>query len=217
MWVTDPQKYADARLHDDYVSALAEHEAVTMVVLNQVDRLTAPEAAQCVGDLRRLLARDGLPQASILATSARTGHGIDELRQRLANTVVGQTAARTRLAGDLRMTAAALGRHVAASEPSVRAADERELMDALARTAGVPTVVEAVQRDYRMESAAGTASTAATAASGHRRGVVLGEGDPRRYRALLHSTADSGGAGRRRVGDPRARHARWGGVAAAMG
>ncbi len=156
VWVTDPQKYADARLHDDYVSALAEHEAVTLVVLNQVDRLTPPETAQCVDDLRRLLVRDGLPQASILATSARTGQGIEELRQRLANTVVGQTAARTRLAGDLRTTAAALGRHVAASEPSVRAADERDLMDALARTAGVPIVVEAVQRDYRMESAART-------------------------------------------------------------
>ena len=48
VWVTDPQKYADARLHDDYVAALATHEAVTMVVLNQADRLTAdgvPSAA----------------------------------------------------------------------------------------------------------------------------------------------------------------------------
>lgn len=153
VWVTDPQKYADARLHDDYIAALAEHEAVTLVVLNQVDRLTPAETTQCVEDLRRILLRDGLPHPSILATSTRTGEGIDDLHQRLANTVVGQTAARTRLAGDLRTTAGALQRHVAESEPTVRAADEVDLMDALARTAGVPTVVEAVQRDYRQEAA----------------------------------------------------------------
>lgn len=50
-WVTDPQKYADARLHDDYVSALATHEAVTMVVLNQSDRLSDAEVDQCRTDL----------------------------------------------------------------------------------------------------------------------------------------------------------------------
>ena len=29
VWVTDPQKYADARLHDDYLRALSTHDAVT--------------------------------------------------------------------------------------------------------------------------------------------------------------------------------------------
>src|SRR5690625_1159100 len=39
VWVLDPQKYADAALHDQYLKPLAEHRAVTLVVLNQVDRL----------------------------------------------------------------------------------------------------------------------------------------------------------------------------------
>ena len=91
VWVTDPQKYADARLHDDYVAALATHEAVTMVVLNQADRLTEAEVAQCRADLVRLMERDGVPRATVLATSVTTGDGLDELHQRLANAVAGRT------------------------------------------------------------------------------------------------------------------------------
>ncbi len=156
VWVTDPQKYADARLHDDHVAALATHEAVTIVVLNQADRLTAAEVQQCRADLVRLMERDGVPRATVLATSVATGHGIDELRQRLANAVAARTSARSRLAGDVRMAAGALTDHVAASEAGVEARVRAELLDALARSAGVPTVVEAVRRDYKMEAVAAT-------------------------------------------------------------
>lgn len=156
VWVTDPQKYADARLHDDHVAALATHEAVTMVVLNQADRLTPAEVQQCRADLVRLMERDGVPRATVLATSVTTGDGIDELRQRLANSVAARSASRARLAGDVRSAASGLTRHVAATEPSVDATTRAELLEALARSAGVPTVVEAVRRDYRMEAVAAT-------------------------------------------------------------
>jgi GTP-binding protein EngB required for normal cell division len=156
VWVTDPQKYADARLHDDYVAALGTHEAVTMVVLNQVDRLTEAEVAECRADLVRLMERDGVPHVTVLATSATTGIGLDELRQRLANAVAGRTMTRARLAGDVRAAAGALCEHVADGEPGVDGAARSELLDALARSAGVPTVVQAVERDYRMEAAAST-------------------------------------------------------------
>jgi len=156
VWVTDPQKYADARLHDDYVAALATHEAVTMVVLNQSDRLTEAEVAQCRADLVRLMERDGVPRATVLATSVTTGDGLDELRQRLANAVAGRTMTRARLAGDVRAAAGALTAHVAEGEPVVDDDARTELLDALARSAGVPTVVHAVERDYRMEAASST-------------------------------------------------------------
>ncbi|MBM6399110.1 50S ribosome-binding GTPase [Phycicoccus sp. MQZ13P-5] len=156
VWVTDPQKYADARLHDDHVAALSAHEAVTIVVLNQADRLTADDLARCRTDLGRLMERDGLPGATVLATSARTGAGVDELRQRLANAVASRAAARARLAADVRTAAGELSAHVAAAEPQVDAATRAELLDALARAAGVPTVVDAVARDYRMEAATHT-------------------------------------------------------------
>ncbi|MFW5471023.1 YfjP family GTPase [Knoellia sp. CPCC 206435] len=152
VWVTDPQKYADARLHDDYVSALATHDAVTVVVLNQADRLTAAEVETCVADLQRLMARDGMPNATVIPTSARTGAGLDVLGQRLSNAVTGANAARSRLAADVRQAAAALRPGVADSEPEIKAKGERDLVDALARSAGVPTVVHAVERDYRMQA-----------------------------------------------------------------
>ena len=156
VWVTDPQKYADARLHDDYVAALTTHEAVTMVVLNQSDRLSEAEVAQCRADLVRLMERDGVPRATVLATSVTAGDGLDELFQRLANAVAGRTMTRARLAGDIRAAAGALTGHVAEGEPVVDDDARTELLDALARSAGVPTVVEAVERDYRMEAAAST-------------------------------------------------------------
>lgn len=156
VWVTDPQKYADARLHDDYVSALASHDAVMMVVLNQVDRLTPAEAEQCKEDLRRLLERDGLKNVSILLTSARSGEGLSGLQQRLVNTVTGRAASGSRLAADVRQQAGSLAKGVAAREPDLRAVDERDLVDALARSAGVPMVVDAVARDYRMEAVSHT-------------------------------------------------------------
>lgn len=39
VWIVDPQKYADAALHDGYLRPLARHAAVMVVVLNQADRL----------------------------------------------------------------------------------------------------------------------------------------------------------------------------------
>ena len=63
VWVTDPQKYADARLHDDYVKALRDYGAVMVVVLNQADRLTPEQREQCIADLQRLLEADGVPDA----------------------------------------------------------------------------------------------------------------------------------------------------------
>ncbi|MGN6754047.1 MAG: GTPase [Intrasporangium sp.] len=102
VWVTDPQKYADARLHDDFVRLQADHEAVTLVVLNQTDRLAREDLSACVLDLKRLLTADGVPGAGVITTSARTGAGVDLLRQRLTNAVAGHAASRQRLAPDLR-------------------------------------------------------------------------------------------------------------------
>lgn len=42
VWVLDPQKYADAAVHNDFITPLATHGAVTLVVLNQIDRLPPP-------------------------------------------------------------------------------------------------------------------------------------------------------------------------------
>ena len=156
VWVTDPQKYADARLHDDYVAAMTHYDAVTLVVLNQADRLTPAEVTECSADLGRLLERDGLDQARVMASSARTGAGVDALRGQLANAVQGGRAARVRLLADVRTVADELRADIAPTEHYVESVDGEALVAALSRSAGVPTVIEAVGRDYRRDAIAST-------------------------------------------------------------
>jgi hypothetical protein len=43
--VLDPQKYADAAVHNEFLTPLATHGAVTLVVLNQIDRLPPSDVA----------------------------------------------------------------------------------------------------------------------------------------------------------------------------
>lgn len=156
VWVTDPQKYADAVLHDDYVAVLRDYGAVTIVVLNQVDRLPSGGEEQIAADLARLLERDGLQQHEVIGTSTRTGVGLDALRSRLHDAVEHSDAARHRLGADLRTAAGGLLDSVGESGAGVPDRARGELVDALARSAGVPTVVDAVARDFRMESWART-------------------------------------------------------------
>ena len=156
VWVTDPQKYADARLHDEFVSVLSHHGAVTLAVLNQADRLLPDDVKACSTDLRELLAADGIADATVLPVSARTGEGLAELRQRLANAVASRAAARARLTADVVTVASRLRKDVADSEVQVETLRRDDLDAALARAAGVPIVLDAVARDYRREAFAHT-------------------------------------------------------------
>ena len=152
VWVTDPQKYADALLHDEYVQQLAGHSAVMLAVLNQTDRLAEGAAEACREDLVRLLRADGVSGVQVLTTSVATGDGIPELRQRLANAVAGHEAARQRLSADLTAVAGRLRRGVADREVTLDAGADDQLVDALSRASGVPVVLDAVDEDYRREA-----------------------------------------------------------------
>jgi GTP-binding protein EngB required for normal cell division len=152
VWVTDPQKYADALLHDEYVQQLAGHSAVMLAVLNQTDRLSDGAVEACREDLVRLLRADGVSGVQVLTTSVVTGQGIPELRQRLANAVAGYEAARQRLSADLTAVAKRLRRGVADHEVTLDAGADDQLVDALSRASGVPVVLDAVDEDYRREA-----------------------------------------------------------------
>jgi GTP-binding protein EngB required for normal cell division len=158
VWVLDPQKYADAAVHDRYLAPMAGHAGVLVVVLNQVDRLDEQAAAACRADLRRLLDAEGLADTPIVATSARTGAGLGELRTELARRVSARRAASERLTADVRAAAAALAVHCpdgSTAPPSGRAA-EAELTGALADAAGVPFVASAVERSAVRDGSART-------------------------------------------------------------
>ena len=152
VWVTDPQKYADARLHHDYLAALTGHDVVTVVVLNQADRLTPDGLAACRADLQRLLQADGLDAGEVLVTSARDGSGVVDLQHRISVVVAGRAAAVHRLEGDLRSVAGQLRAEVADTEPRLDERVDADLVDALSRAAGLPVVLAAVERDYRREA-----------------------------------------------------------------
>lgn len=97
VWVLDPQKYADHAVHDEFLRPLASHADVMVLVLNQIDRLSAEDASACLADLQRLAADDGLERVRTLGVSAREGTGVAELRALLAQAAQRRAAAVERL------------------------------------------------------------------------------------------------------------------------
>ena len=51
----DPQKYADAAIHDRYLAPSAEHQDVMLVVLNHIDTVPEERRQSMLDDVRRLL------------------------------------------------------------------------------------------------------------------------------------------------------------------
>lgn len=147
VWVVDPQKYADAALHEHYLRPLASHGEVTMVVLNHLDELSPSRRAEVLQDLRRRVAEDGLGEVPVLGTSARTGQGVDLLRDQVAARVSGKRAAVERLRADVRAVAGAMLEASGEGEPGAVTSPLRAtLVEACAQAAAVPTVVRAVER-----------------------------------------------------------------------
>jgi hypothetical protein len=101
VWVLDPQKYADASVHEQYLRHMGALRDVTIVVFNQSDRLSFSDADRCRTDLARLVAADGLPGIPVIGTSTATGEGIDELRKMLEEVVADRHAAAVRIEAEL--------------------------------------------------------------------------------------------------------------------
>jgi GTP-binding protein EngB required for normal cell division len=147
VWVLDPQKYADAAVHDRYLRPLARHGDVMVVVLNQVDRLRSADVPDAVADVRRLLADDGLPDVPVLPVSATAGTGLDRLRDVLTGAVTAHRAAARRIAADLDTVGAGLADVVGGpARDDVDNGAQRALVAALGAAAGIPAVGAAVQR-----------------------------------------------------------------------
>lgn len=112
VWVVDPVKYAREDTHRGPLAALTEHADVLVVVLNRADELTAEGLEQLRGDLDRRLADGGHRDARVIATSARTGAGVDDLRATLTDLAERRSAAAARLAADAAVFAERAGRHL---------------------------------------------------------------------------------------------------------
>jgi GTP-binding protein EngB required for normal cell division len=147
VWVLDPQKYADAAIHDRFLKPMAAHKGVMMIVLNHIDEVPEGRRASMIDDLRRLLDADGLHGVTVVATSAKDGTGIDELRSAIVARVKDKASTRARIATDIAQAAsdvAAVSGH--ARPPKLADRDQAELRAAIADAAGVPIVVDAAHK-----------------------------------------------------------------------
>ncbi|MFI5804505.1 GTPase [Streptomyces sp. NPDC051561] len=157
IWVVDPEKYADAALHERYLRPLAGHAEVTFVVLNQIDRLPGEAADLVLDDLRRLLDEDGMalgeygePGATVLALSALTGDGTEELRELLRTFITERGAAGRRLAADVDAAAARLRPvYVAEGRAGLGERAREEFADRLGDAVGAAAAGEAAEREWR--------------------------------------------------------------------
>jgi len=157
IWVLDPQKYADAAIHDRYLEPLRTHDEIMVVVLNHIDRVPEERRESMLADVRRLLDNDGLQKVPVIPVSAKLGWGIPELKREIAGRVSEKKANKQRLEADIRSAASALGEASGEGRPrSLSKARVEALDDAFAEAAGVPTVVDAVERSTRTRAARAT-------------------------------------------------------------
>lgn len=163
VWVVDPQKYADAIIHNEWIAPMASRAQSVIVVLNQVDRLTVDERETVRASLTRLLHEDGLDTPVIVETSALTGEGIAELvaqlgerAQRVRDDAVtlhaDLDALRAQLRQELDLGHGAPGKNGAAGawQPAQQGRDVHESLGrALAESEAVDGVAKAVRAAYR--------------------------------------------------------------------
>ena len=157
VWVLDPQKYADAAIHDRYLEPLRTHDEVMVVVLNHIDKVPEERRQSMIDDVRRLLDNDGLQKVPVIAVSARLGWGVPELRTEIARRVADKKATKGRIEADVRTLAGRM--RDASGDAAPKRLDQSRieaLDDAIAQAAGVPTVVDAVERSTRLRAGRAT-------------------------------------------------------------
>ena len=151
VWVTDPQKYADARCTMTMWRPWPASDAVMLVVLNRVDRLTPTRSKGASPTSKRLLVRDGVRQTTVLSGLCKRAPAWTRSASASPTRLPARLPSRTRLAADVRSAAQRLAGGVADDDPrSLRptSTDDR-CPGSISRSA---MVVDAVARDYRMEA-----------------------------------------------------------------
>ena len=156
VWVVDPQKYADAVIHRDFMVPLAASGAQALCVLNQADKLAPAEVPAVLASLTRLLQAEGTEAhllAAPIAVSARTGEGVDVLRDLLAQVAAAKSLSLQRTDAQLHATASQL-RTYAGGEGTVLAGAyaldaEQKLVKACYSSSQAEQVLEAATASYR--------------------------------------------------------------------
>ncbi len=118
VWVLDPQKYADAAIHDRFLKPLATHKDVMLVVLNHIDEVPEDRRSTMLDDVRRLLdaRRAGRCPGARHLRPDRRGHR-RSCGKAISKRVADKASMRTRLAGDISDAAARMTAHSGDAEP----------------------------------------------------------------------------------------------------
>ena len=150
VWVLDPQKYADNRLHTEYLAALAGRQEAMVAVVNQADKLTSEGLAELRLDIARLLVEEDLGKVEILATSARTGEGIEAVRETLRRVSLRSSVNRIAVWDQLDSVSRALSAGLGpAPQPGV---DDDAAATRLAEAVGVGAVADSIVAAVRRGS-----------------------------------------------------------------
>ncbi len=213
VWVTDPEKYHDAILHDEFLATWLPRLERQVVVLNKTDRLSTDDAARVRRDLERDLASMAGGGARgfrvpVLLTSARdaASGGIDPVREWLAGAVEAKRVVRAHVVTSIAAAVTALARE-AGVDSTARA---KPFLDGPSRRATSDRVTDEVLRVVDLTNAERQAVGATRSRARARGAGPLAGITSRIYRW----------SGRQaRVADPGAFLARWrerGSLAAAV-
>ena len=209
VWVTDPEKYHDAVLHDEFLRRWVPRLDRQAVVLNKVDRLAPDDAERIRRDLERDLAGDRAGSARrprvLLAAAAPPARpepaasrrpDVSELRAWLTEQVEAKAVVRARIGASIGAAVTALA-EAAGVDPSIRA---RAILEAADRRKAIDRATDEVLRVVDLPSLERQA-VAATRARARARGA----GPAGAVTSLLYRLSGR----ERRVADPAGFLARW--------
>lgn len=147
VWVVDPQKYADAALHDGYLRELGARQEDIVVLVNQMDTVPSGGEDKLLQDVRTLLEKDGLGQVPVIPVSAVRGDGLKQVRALLLEQVVRESnAARTawaRLDTVARNLDSTVGTQAVELDPQ----QSSQLTQKLVQSAGVQVVADSINSE----------------------------------------------------------------------
>jgi hypothetical protein len=71
IWVTDPEKYRDATLHQGSIAPLSDYQDQFVFALNQVDRIDEQDIHLVLSDFAEALGEDGIRDPFVITTAAQ--------------------------------------------------------------------------------------------------------------------------------------------------
>lgn len=208
VWVSDPEKYQDAVLHDAYLRRWMPLLPRQVIVVNKADRVSAPDAQRLRLDLSHRLAAEGGREVSVLVTAAAPTSGgsvagsgagaqVSELRSWIDDGAGAKRIVTARLAAEARdavfSLATEMGVPLDGSEPDA-------VIPATSRVRATRETIDRTLRVVDLSGLARQAEEATRAAARPRGGGPLG---------LLRTIAERGTGLHERRADPAGYLRRW--------